>query len=338
MTEQDRRVNWIDIAKGLSIIFVVMGHSGDYAINHYLGWFRMPLFFALSGFLFKPVAPGLFAAWARKRIVRLLIPYFAYGLLIAFVILCATGDISEFAKQLVKLPYGGQLLTGPFGVFWFITCLLVTQVAFGFLSRFSTLTVAVVIAVCYAAAHLFVGFKTPLPWNADVALMALPYYAMGFYLRGVLVKLVSKVYTLLFAAAVAAAAVLLDANGAFTHAMDMKYKEYHNPLLDVAIALSIVTALCSACYWLSKIPAMRSLQLLGTNTITIMYLHIPVNLALKSVLHTEYGIVLFTLIGVSVPLLASIPIRRSGLLSRLYLGVRPQPALAPVSMAKRVSA
>jgi len=43
-----KREVWIDIAKGFSILFVVMGHSGDAFANHYLGWFRMPLFFCIK--------------------------------------------------------------------------------------------------------------------------------------------------------------------------------------------------------------------------------------------------------------------------------------------------
>ncbi|MCG3413543.1 acyltransferase family protein [Staphylococcus massiliensis] len=50
-----RRIEWLDLAKGLCIIFVVLGHSGSHWYDNMLSWFRMPLFFFLSGLLFKPI-------------------------------------------------------------------------------------------------------------------------------------------------------------------------------------------------------------------------------------------------------------------------------------------
>lgn len=106
---------WIDAAKGFSIIFVVMGHSGDAAANHYLSWFRMPLFFMLSGLVFKPVEPGRYLGWAVKRTKGLMTPYFAYGLLIASVLLLFNFSIRGFAENVARLLYGdcrSRALTG----------------------------------------------------------------------------------------------------------------------------------------------------------------------------------------------------------------------------------
>lgn len=97
---------WIDAAKGFSIIFVVMGHSGDAAANHYLSWFRMPLFFMLSGLVFKPVEPGRYLGWAAKRTKGLMTPYFAYGLLIAAVLLLFNFNVKGFAENIARLLYG----------------------------------------------------------------------------------------------------------------------------------------------------------------------------------------------------------------------------------------
>ena len=50
------RLNWIDWAKALAIIFVVYGHTpaekGDF-LHNYITSFHMPLFFFISGFLTK---------------------------------------------------------------------------------------------------------------------------------------------------------------------------------------------------------------------------------------------------------------------------------------------
>lgn len=71
MSDSSREV-WIDTAKGLLIILVVLGHAADFGypilITKYIFWFHMPAFFALSGLLFKP--PGYefsLKVWAVKR-------------------------------------------------------------------------------------------------------------------------------------------------------------------------------------------------------------------------------------------------------------------------------
>lgn len=103
---EKRRELWIDAAKGFSIIFVVMGHSGDAAANHYLSWFRMPLFFLLSGLVFKPILPERYTSWAVKRTKGLMTPYFAYGLLIAAGMLLYSLNFTGFLENIARLLYG----------------------------------------------------------------------------------------------------------------------------------------------------------------------------------------------------------------------------------------
>ena len=58
----DKRIVWLDIAKAILIILVVLGHSGD--INHgtrldkYIYWFHMPAFIILSGLTFNAPTTG----------------------------------------------------------------------------------------------------------------------------------------------------------------------------------------------------------------------------------------------------------------------------------------
>lgn len=49
------RINWIDWAKAISILLVVMGHSNYScgAVGNLIFLFHMPFFFFLSGYLFN---------------------------------------------------------------------------------------------------------------------------------------------------------------------------------------------------------------------------------------------------------------------------------------------
>ncbi|WP_169864738.1 acyltransferase family protein [Sutcliffiella halmapala] len=322
-----RRENWLDVAKGLSIIFVVMGHSGDHVINDYLAWFRMPLFFILSGFLFKPVHPEKFHGWVKKKGKAMLVPYFSYGILIAVGLFALSLSFRDLFTDTGKLVYGGLALTGPYGVFWFITCLLITQILFGFISRFPLSIQVIILLLAYLVGHRLAATALDgvmVPWNADVALITLSYYAIGYYSKGLLSNLVRRWYVPIIFGALSIAFVWLDYVHIINHEKDLKYKVYGEIGLDMVIPIVISVTICSLCYWISKLRVSERIGYLGKNTITIMYLHIPLNIFLQRVIDVEYGLVMYTLIGVTIPLMVSLVIRHSELLSKLYLGKLPR--------------
>ena len=75
---------WIDIAKGIGIILVVIGHTiGSQRVNDIIYTFHMPLFFILSGYLLKDIySIQDFKRNLINKSKRLLIPLLCYMLLI----------------------------------------------------------------------------------------------------------------------------------------------------------------------------------------------------------------------------------------------------------------
>lgn len=48
------RVDWIDLTKGIAIFLMVCGHTGlPGALSNWIWSFHMPLFFLMSGLLYK---------------------------------------------------------------------------------------------------------------------------------------------------------------------------------------------------------------------------------------------------------------------------------------------
>lgn len=73
-TEVKKRVEWIDIARGIAIISMVYAHSDLTAEStSYIFAFHMPIFFILSGYLYRK--PDDYKAFALKNVKKLLIPY-----------------------------------------------------------------------------------------------------------------------------------------------------------------------------------------------------------------------------------------------------------------------
>jgi fucose 4-O-acetylase-like acetyltransferase len=93
----NNRERWLDTAKGLGILAVVAGHSGNLLAHTYLYWFHMPLFFIISGYLYKNLHNMQdLKKWINKRTKQLLIPYFIFGLLISAIIYFQNFSIPQF--------------------------------------------------------------------------------------------------------------------------------------------------------------------------------------------------------------------------------------------------
>lgn len=74
------RILWVDVAKGLGIILVVLGHGLlPHSLHLLIDGFHMPLFFILSGFTFCVASSPLL--FIRKKISRILVPYLLWYML-----------------------------------------------------------------------------------------------------------------------------------------------------------------------------------------------------------------------------------------------------------------
>ena len=105
----EKRVAYVDIAKGIGIILVVMGHN-DFALispfAHKLIYsFHMPMFFFMSGMFFKPDLP--FWNFLQNRFRKLLKPFLFMILFIYFTsISFSKVSILEASRRLLKATYG----------------------------------------------------------------------------------------------------------------------------------------------------------------------------------------------------------------------------------------
>jgi uncharacterized membrane protein YcfT len=132
----------IDNAKGIAILLVVFGHivARESPLDN--AWydharaavyrFHMPFFMYLSGYVAGYKALGAvpmdrYGAWVRSRAVRLLVPFFAFGLIVLFGKMLAARIIhvdnrpAGFLDGLVDLVWTtGQ---SPSGSVWFMLCL-----------------------------------------------------------------------------------------------------------------------------------------------------------------------------------------------------------------------
>ena len=121
---ESNRLDWIDVAKGLGISSVVIGHVYTNYIHWIIFAFHMPLFFFLSGITLKPKQLKI-----KKIFKGLIIPYVSYLFLLSIIVIILNGiqlDIWYYISFIKSKMYGGVRLVKEFGVFWFPTVLFIS--------------------------------------------------------------------------------------------------------------------------------------------------------------------------------------------------------------------
>lgn len=77
------RIRWIDTARGIAILLVVLGHcigNSTDPVNKVILSFHMPLFFFISGLCAK-YENGRFMGYLKKKAKTLLIPQMTLGVI-----------------------------------------------------------------------------------------------------------------------------------------------------------------------------------------------------------------------------------------------------------------
>ncbi|MBR3258336.1 MAG: acyltransferase [Eggerthellaceae bacterium] len=188
------RVTYIDIARGLAIIAMVVGHCIGFGLGRDLifAW-HMPLFVLVSG-MFITEGTSLRKVLARNA-RKLLLPYAVLELAVMGAAALIAGDMSRLAVvplQIVaafSFPPEGLTFIPSVSVLWFIPFLIVAQLVFiGVVKLAKRLAPAgaareVLKAACalvLTLAGIVLGVNGIwLPWSADVALASVGFMYVG---------------------------------------------------------------------------------------------------------------------------------------------------------------
>ncbi|MCP2033780.1 fucose 4-O-acetylase-like acetyltransferase [Planomicrobium sp. HSC-17F08] len=335
-----QRLTWVDITKGFLMILVVIGHfSGpmptEFPLVKYIYWFHMPAFFLLSGLFFKPITDNQQLKPAiQKRFMQLLVPYIFFLLLLTSIKYgMAIGEgtfTAAFLRQdLIELAVGGRFLRGEHGVFWFVTVMFATYLLFLWITRFKRSVQLMMLAGCYILAQLegnlamslasepdAASMQIPMLWNLDVALLAVVYYAIGYYLKSFWMNIPK--YAIAAAAAISLVAVSADRAGWIDYHLSMKFLRYDHFLLDLIIPLSFTLLVVGVFQLLAAKATFPWLVKIEEHSISIMYLHIFIGFLVEDFL--PFNLFTYTALGLLVPIMLSIAIPKTIPLGEILLG------------------
>ena len=293
-----RRYDWVDAAKGLSIILVVMmyaaynvgKYTGDVGVLHYvIGFatpFRMPEFFLISGLFLSRVIERDWRRYADRRVVHYLY-FYAVWVTIDYVLKVGIagrdipGMLSGLALAIVE----------PYGVLWFIYMLAVFSLA-GKLVWQARLPHWLVIAV--AAVLQMAHIESP-----SYAVTQFCAYFVFFYLgyagsRQVfrIVEAAARRPALTWAAlalwALAEAFLVFWPDGR-PEPMEMHMGLAAFPPLHLALAVLGAIALCTLGYLLMRLPYTGWLRWLGEHSL-VVYLAFTLPMSAVRIIAMKTGI------------------------------------------------
>ena len=194
MEEQlGRRIDFIDLTKGLCIMLVVMMHVGGafdgLADGPVLSSFTMPLYFFVSGLFFKSYEG--FAGFLLRKVDKLLVPFLVFYLG-SFLLMYG---ISKLLPGTFRLPvrwselllvFRGHELIRFNPPIWFLVALFNCNMLFYIVHylREKHLPAMFAATLLIGGAGFWLGReRIELPFYIDVAMTALPFYFAGFWIR-----------------------------------------------------------------------------------------------------------------------------------------------------------
>ncbi len=309
MTE-NKRIAYLDMARGIGMILVVIGHIEyvNMSLLQFIYAFHMSLFFLISGILIweKQEEKNNYIALCKKKLRSILLPYCYFSVLILLV---------ESARLLVKglneWENIGQMLLQTLclqgtSTLWFLPALFMSELLFIGMRRRSSHG-GTMIGACVLTVFAAVMNQWEKNWYSlqtqdmlgnvlhEVLSMlvrnvfCVSFICIGYYLGKWILPAMQRWWQeVLFAMLSAVAAVLLIfGNGV----AEIRYMNLQNPILYLLGAVSgTMTVLC-LCRLLqrSRLAAVkRLLGFIGINSLIIMVTHMDFRVLYCSIMLAEF--------------------------------------------------
>lgn len=176
------RIEWIDIAKGIGIFLMVIGHTSIPKIgSHWIYSFHMPLFFFLSGYLFNPNKYSIKELFIRKT-KTMIIPYF-------FFVLLNWGGC-ELLQYHQYPPHSllKTIINGSQGAIWFIYVLFFTEISFYLIYKLknyihSNYIVTIIVLLFTITSYFMYLNEIHFPYKLEVVGFSLLFYGTGYFIK-----------------------------------------------------------------------------------------------------------------------------------------------------------
>lgn len=281
-----KRYKYLDVARGIGLMLVIISHScglSSYLINFYI-----PLFFVLSGFVYK--GGRSYGENIARKAKRLLIPYFGYSavLFVFYALIRRSAEemkwsafgilYSRYSLYEASMTEGNiYLFTIANGAMWYLTAFFAASLVYYLVidrclsgKKFLAGCIVVLLAITMALS----GLPVLLPWSIDMAAVGALFMLCGTLLGRA--EVFEKKWNLPLIVLVFAVYVGLCI---LNPGINMSVREYGKyGFLSVPFFVLIGLSGSMLCIWLGKLVQGifigRILSYIGQNTIILLAFHI----------------------------------------------------------------
>ncbi len=212
----NKRIEWIDALKGFAIFLIVFGHTIGYSdklseLSRYLSSFYVPLFFLISGYLFKNNKDESIKSYIKRKAKKILIPYYIFALLSLIPFYLFAQDIQgtlgsnryipdNIFKSVFYILYASGHSKGlsQNSPLWFLPCYFSVVVIGKIIStkteklqiKNKELLISFLFLLVGGIVYKFLNY--PYPYCLETALVMLYFYFLGNFLRKINIKTKTK--------------------------------------------------------------------------------------------------------------------------------------------------
>jgi fucose 4-O-acetylase-like acetyltransferase len=290
-----KRIAYLDVAKGIGILLVMLGHNYIKAsvpgMEQFIFSFHMPFFFLLSGMLFKPDYPLL--VLFKRRFDTLLRPYITSIILLYAVYFFYTDTkVMTLLRRIGRSFYAsGNYIE--WAQLWFLPHLFLLNMFAGVLFLFfygrikwlwlrlvflaGMLWAGVAFLPIYYKQEVTIAGQTilldGLPLSMDLLLITATYFLIGYEIR----RLVSERFFASIWTLVVSGLLLTALNLLFPYRVDFFFRTYESYIVNTLEALSgiIFVLALSSRIALNQNRLFKTLKYFGQITIILLIFHQP---------------------------------------------------------------
>lgn len=286
METNKKRIEFIDLAKGVCIILVVLLHMGLPIDEHVplLRNLRIPLYFILSGLFFKTY--GGFADFCKKKINKILIPFLffyvvSYAIFYALITFAPSMSNSE-ATGILDIFTQRTTFNNPI---WFLLCLFWCNIIFCAISIATKAEWQRAIAVfAFGVCGYLLNYCNVIIYGCiDTAFSSLPMFYVGYLLKKTELLYPNKYdkYNPLFAIVLLCVALILVYS--WPSRINYQTNEYFgNGIIAFCTSIMVVLSVLFICKIFKSIPIV---SYFGRYSIIVLCTHEMVRKFVKPVLN-----------------------------------------------------
>ena len=333
------RIVWIDICKGIAILFVVFQHACGSIyksgisdsellskIISFIGSFHMPLFMIISGYLFYHAyfqkEKSSEDRKIRNQVLNLCLLYLIYSILRIVFKIIFSGEINQSIDKwdIIMIPIEG------IDELWYLHSLIIIYVILYFIIKIGgeNQNLLIVLLSIFSLLYIISGYNAP--FGFDKVIKYLLYFNLGVLAQ----KLFRRVND--FSKMVIAIQFVL---GIALYMLSIEYigSEYACRVVSVLIAV-ILSDLCikiGICAYSSQMLFVQKsddwLGYIGQHTLEIYLLHVYCTSGLRGLIRildfpVMVDIIILTTMGVVVPVIFSSLVRRMGVYNFVFKPIR----------------